>query len=31
MDMHKLTECVELGELKEMGLLQGEVDHMMEV
>ena len=29
--MHKLTERVELEELKKMGLLQGEVDQMMEV
>ena len=31
MDMHKLAERVELEELKKMGLLQGEVDQMMEV
>ena len=31
MDMHKLTERMELEELKKMGLLQGEVDQMMEV
>ena len=30
-DMHKLAERVELEELKKMGLLQGEVDQMMEV
>ena len=30
-DMHKLAERVELEELKKIGLLQGEVDQMMEV
>ena len=30
-DMHKLAERVELEELRKIGLLQGEVDQMMEV